>query len=179
MRQRCSRPAAALLSGVASCREVEGAMRAVTSAYRLNGSVPITFSMISLSYQPSVDVAPLAADRSVLDRGSYYTRVDDVDRRTARIVDGLPPSAATEQLAAIECGPGPYRRWVLSTATALVSAFAAVMVGGGWWELVGALGGGLVGERTAAAVARTGAAPFYQLGAAAVAAAGIVSPRAR
>ncbi|MGW4125018.1 threonine/serine ThrE exporter family protein [Nocardia sp. NPDC004711] len=164
----------ALLGGGASCREVEAAMRAVTSAYRLNGSVPnVTFSMISLSYQPSVDMAPLAADRSVLDRGSHYTRVDAVERLTARIVDGLPPHAAAEQLAAIEYAPGPYRQWVLSVATALVSAFAAVMVGGGWWVLLGALGGGLVGERAAAAVARTGAAPFYQLGAAAVAAAGI------
>jgi uncharacterized membrane protein YjjP (DUF1212 family) len=166
---------ALLLGGGESCCGIESAMLAVTGAYGLDGCVAnVTFSMISLSYQPSVDLPPLSADRSVRDRGSRYTRVDAVERLTKRIADGhVPLKAAEAELAAIERAHVPYRPWVLSAATALVSAFAAVIVGGGWPMFLGAFAGGLAGERAAAAVARSGAEQFYQLGAAAVAAAGV------
>ncbi len=91
-----------LLAGGEGAEDVEAAMFAVCRSYGLDRCEPnVTFTLLSISYQPSLVDDPVTASRTVRRRGTDYTRlaavfqlVDDLsDAETARLPGGGLPAA--------------------------------------------------------------------------------------
>ncbi|RBL79469.1 threonine/serine exporter family protein, partial [Streptomyces cavourensis] len=70
-----------LLAGGEGAEDVEAAMFAVTRSYGLDRSEPtVTFTLLSISHQPSLVDDPVTASRTVRRRGTDYTRLAAVFR---------------------------------------------------------------------------------------------------
>ena len=91
-----------LLAGGEGAEDVEAAMFAVCRSYGLDRCEPtVTFTLLSISYQPSLVDDPVTASRTVRRRGTDYTRlaavyqlVDDLsDDGDARLPGGGLPAA--------------------------------------------------------------------------------------
>src|SRR6185369_17553693 len=65
-----------LLAGGEGAEDVEAAMFAVCRSYGLDRCEPgVTFTLLSISYQPSLVDDPVTASRTVRRRGTDYTRL--------------------------------------------------------------------------------------------------------
>lgn len=155
-----------LLAGGEGAEDVEAAMFAVTRSYGLDRSEPtVTFTLLSISHQPSLVDDPVTASRTVRRRGTDYTRLAAV----FRLVDDI-TSADTEisleeayrRLAEIRRNRHPYPGWVLTAAAGLLAGSASVLVGGGFLVFVVAAAGAMLGDRLAWLCAGRGLPEFYQ-----------------
>jgi hypothetical protein len=110
-----------LLAGGEGAEDVEAAMFAVCRSYGLDRCEPnVTFTLLSISYQPSLVEDPVTASRTVRRRGTDYTRLAAV----FQLVDDLsdPDTAisleeAYRRLAEIRRNRHPYPGWVLTSAS--------------------------------------------------------------
>lgn len=113
-----------LLAGGEGAEDVEAAMFAVCRSYGLDRCEPnVTFTLLSISHQPSLVEDPVTASRTVRRRGTDYTRLAAV----FRLVDDLSdPEAAISleeaygRLAEMRRNRHPYPGWVLTSATGLL-----------------------------------------------------------
>ncbi|AVH57333.1 MULTISPECIES: threonine/serine ThrE exporter family protein [Streptomyces] len=161
-----------LLAGGEGAEDVEAAMFAVCRSYGLDRCEPnVTFTLLSISYQPSLVDDPVTASRTVRRRGTDYTRLAAV----YRLVDDLSePEAAISleeaygRLAEIRRNRHPYPGWVLTAAGGLLAGAASVLVGGGPVVFVAAALGAMLGDRLAWLCAGRGLPEFYQFTAAAM-----------
>lgn len=109
-----------LLAGGENAEDVEAAMFAVCRSYGLDRCEPnVTFTLLSISYQPSLVEDPVTASRTVRRRGTDYTRLAAV----YQLVDDLsdPETAFSleesyRRLAEIRRNRHPYPGWVLTGA---------------------------------------------------------------
>jgi uncharacterized membrane protein YjjP (DUF1212 family) len=155
-----------LLSGGEGAEDVEAAMFAVCRSYGLDRCEPnVTFTLLSVSYQPSLVDDPVTASRTVRRRGTDYTRLAAV----FRLVDDLsdPQTAfsleeAYRRLAEIRRNRHPYPGWVLTGASGLLAGAASVLVGGDMVVFVAAALGAMLGDRLAWLCAGRGLPEFYQ-----------------
>ncbi|WP_435218439.1 threonine/serine ThrE exporter family protein [Streptomyces sp. bgisy034] len=155
-----------LLAGGEGAEDVEAAMFAVCRSYGLDRCEPnVTFTLLSISYQPSLVDDPVSASRTVRRRGTDYTRLAAV----YRLVDDLsdPEShisleEAYGRLAEIRRNRHPYPTWVLTAASGLLAGAASVLVGGGLLVFVAAAVGAMLGDRLAWLCAGRGLPEFYQ-----------------
>ncbi|MDQ1047562.1 uncharacterized membrane protein YjjP (DUF1212 family) [Streptomyces sp. V4I2] len=155
-----------LLAGGEGAEDVEAAMFAVCRSYGLDRCEPnVTFTLLSISYQPSLVEDPVTASRTVRRRGTDYTRLAAV----FRLVDDLsdPDTAisleeAYRRLAEIRRNRHPYPGWVLTTASGLLAGAASVLVGGDYIVFVAAALGAMLGDRLAWLCAGRGLPEFYQ-----------------
>jgi hypothetical protein len=84
-----------LLAGGEGAEDVEAAMFAVCRSYGLDRCEPnVTFTLLSISYQPSLVEDPVTASRTVRRRGTDYTRLAAV----YRLVDDLSDSETAASL---------------------------------------------------------------------------------
>jgi len=158
-----------LLASGESAEDVEAAMLGVTHAYGLDRCEPqVTFTLISISYQPSLVEAPVSATRVVRRRGSDYTRLASVYRLVADIT-GERTSAedAYRRLAEIRRNRHPYSSWLLSLSTGLLAGTATLLVGGradpqAVLVFACAFFASIIGDRLAWMVASRGLPEFYQ-----------------
>ncbi|MEV8434599.1 threonine/serine exporter family protein [Streptomyces sp. HUAS 31] len=155
-----------LLAGGEGAEDVEAAMFAVCRSYGLDRCEPnVTFTLLSISYQPSLVDDPVSASRTVRRRGTDYTRLAAV----YQLVDDLsdPEShisleEAYGRLAEMRRNRHPYPTWVLTSASGLLAGAASVLVGGDLIVFVAAMLGAMLGDRLAWLCAGRGLPEFYQ-----------------
>ncbi|WP_328888410.1 threonine/serine ThrE exporter family protein [Streptomyces sp. NBC_00316] len=161
-----------LLAGGEGAEDVEAAMFAVTRSYGLDRSEPtVTFTLLSISHQPSLVDDPVTASRTVRRRGTDYTRLAAV----FRLVDDITTEdvevsleEAYRRLAEIRRNRHPYPGWVLTLAGGGLAGAASVLVGGNALVFVVAAVGAMLGDRLAWLFAGRGLPEFYQFVAAAM-----------
>ncbi|MDO0926460.1 threonine/serine exporter family protein [Streptomyces sp. TG1A-8] len=155
-----------LLAGGEGAEDVEAAMFAVCRSYGLDRCEPtVTFTLLSISHQPSLVEDPVTASRTVRRRGTDYTRLAAVFRLVDDLTD---PEAhvsleeAYRRLAEIRRNRHPYPGWALSLASGLLAGAASVLVGGDLVVFVAAALGAMLGDRLAWLCAGRGLPEFYQ-----------------
>ncbi|MEU8982464.1 threonine/serine exporter family protein [Streptomyces sp. NPDC048309] len=166
-----------LLAGGEGAEDVEAAMFAVCRSYGLDRCEPnVTFTLLSISHQPSLVDDPVTASRTVRRRGTDYTRLAAV----YRLVDDLSApeneislEEAYRRLAEIRRNRHPYPGWGLTAAGGLLAGAASVLVGGDAIVFVAAALGAMLGDRLAWLCAGRGLPEFYQFTVAAMPAAAI------
>ncbi|MEU8776338.1 threonine/serine exporter family protein [Streptomyces sp. NPDC048606] len=155
-----------LLAGGEGAEDVEAAMFAVARSYGLDRCEPtVTFTMLSITHQPSLVDDPVSANRTVRRRGTDYTRlaavfrlVDDISAHEVEIT----LEEAYRRLAEIRRNRHPYPTWVLTAAAGLLAGAAAILVGGGVTVFFCAALGAVLGDRLAWYCAGRGLPEFYQ-----------------
>ncbi|QES49435.1 hypothetical protein DEJ50_18090 [Streptomyces venezuelae] len=155
-----------LLAGGESAEDVEAAMFAVSRSYGLDRCEPtVTFTMLSITHQPSLVDDPVSANRTVRRRGTDYTRLAAV----FRLVDDISApeidislEEAYRRLAEIRRNRHPYPTWVLTAAAGLLAGAASTLVGGGVLVFFAAVLGAVLGDRLAWYCAGRGLPEFYQ-----------------
>ncbi|MFF6786322.1 threonine/serine exporter family protein [Streptomyces sp. NPDC012510] len=155
-----------LLAGGEGAEDVEAAMFAVCRSYGLDRCEPtVTFTQLSVTYQPSLVDDPVTASRIVRRRATDYNRLAAV----FRLVDDLsePESAisleeAYRRLAEIRRNRHPYPGWALTVASGLLAGAASLLVGGGLVVFVAAAVGAMLGDRLAWLCSGRGLPEFYQ-----------------
>jgi len=169
-----------LLASGESAEDVEAAMLGVSHAYGLDRCEPqVTFTLISISYQPSLIEPPVTSTRVVRRRGSDYTRLASVYRLVADVTgEKTSVEDAYRRLAEIRRNRHPYPAWLLSLATGLLAGSATLLVGGkadpqAALVFVTAFLAAILGDRLAWAVADRGLPEFYQFVVAAMPAAAL------
>ncbi|WP_328465332.1 threonine/serine ThrE exporter family protein [Streptomyces sp. NBC_00448] len=162
-----------LLAGGEGAEDVEAAMFGVAFAYGLARVEPtVTFTLLGISYQPSLTETPHTMSRTVRRRGTDYTRLAAV----FHLVDGITAHEVTleeayRSLADIRRNRHPYSSWVLTGAAGLLAGAASVLVGGGPLIFVLAALAAMLGDRLAWLLAARGLPEFYQFAVAAMPAA--------
>ncbi|MER5278799.1 threonine/serine exporter family protein [Streptomyces sp. NPDC002809] len=155
-----------LLAGGEGAEDVEAAMFAVTRSYGLDRCEPtVTFTLLSISHQPSLVEDPVTASRTVRRRGTDYTRLAAV----FRLIDDITTEEgeisleeAYRRLAEIRRNRHPYPGWVLTLAAGGLAGAASVLVGGGPVVFLIAALGAMLGDRLAWLCAGRGLPEFYQ-----------------
>ncbi|MER6629876.1 threonine/serine exporter family protein [Streptomyces sp. NPDC000987] len=155
-----------LLAGGEGAEDVEAAMFAVCRSYGLDRCEPnVTFTLLSISYQPSLVDDPVTASRTVRRRATDYTRLAAVFRLVDDLSDPVTHISLEEsyrRLAEIRRNRHPYPTWVLTAASGLLAGAASVLVGGGALVFVAAAIGAMLGDRLAWLCAGRGLPEFYQ-----------------
>jgi uncharacterized membrane protein YjjP (DUF1212 family) len=162
-----------LLAGGEGAEDVEAAMLGVAYAYGLARVEPnVTFTLLGISYQPSLTDPPLTSSRTVRRRVTDYTRlaavyhlVDDITAAEVTLED------AYRRLADIRRNRHPYNSWLLTGAAGLLAGAASVLVGGNLIIFVAAAVAAMLGDRLAWLLAGRGIPEFYQFAVAAMPAA--------
>ncbi|MEU0217047.1 threonine/serine exporter family protein [Streptomyces sp. NPDC006265] len=155
-----------LLAGGEGAEDVEAAMFAVCRSYGLDRCEPnVTFTLLAISYQPSLVDDPVTASRTVRRRGTDYTRLAAVYQLVDDLSDGetaVSLEEAYRRLAEIRRNRHPYPGWALTGASGLLAGAASVLVGGGLVVFVAAALGAMLGDRLAWLCAGRGLPEFYQ-----------------
>ncbi|MFD7436538.1 threonine/serine exporter ThrE family protein [Streptomyces sp. NPDC059861] len=155
-----------LLAGGEGAEDVEAAMFAVCRSYGLDRCEPtVTFTLLSISYQPSLVDDPVSASRTVRRRGTDYTRLAAVYQLVDDLSDPethISLEEAYRRLAEIRRNRHPYPTWVLTSASGLLAGAASVLVGGDLIVFVAAALGAMLGDRLAWLCAGRGLPEFYQ-----------------
>jgi uncharacterized membrane protein YjjP (DUF1212 family) len=155
-----------LLAGGEGAEDVEAAMFAVCRSYGLDRCEPnVTFTLLSISYQPSLVDDPVSAARTVRRRGTDYTRLAAVFQLVDDLTDPethISLEEAYRRLAEIRRNRHPYPTWVLTAASGLLAGAASVLVGGDVIVFVAAALGAMLGDRLAWLCAGRGLPEFYQ-----------------
>jgi uncharacterized membrane protein YjjP (DUF1212 family) len=153
-----------LLAGGEGAEDVEAAMFGVTQAYGLDRcEVTVTFTLLSVTHQPSLVDPPVSLDRTVRRRGTDYTRLAAVFRLVDDVTSGeVTLEEAYGRLATIRRNRHPYSKWQLTFASGLLAGAASVLVGGDWWVFLLAALGAMLGDRLAWLAASRALPEFYQ-----------------
>ncbi|MEU6279427.1 threonine/serine exporter family protein [Streptomyces sp. NPDC047028] len=155
-----------LLAGGENAEDVEAAMFAVCRSYGLDRCEPnVTFTLLSISHQPSLVEDPVTASRTVRRRGTDYTRLAAVFRLVDDLTDPeahISLEEAYRRLAEIRRNRHPYPGWALTASTGLLAGAASVLVGGDLLVFVAAAVGAMLGDRLAWLCAGRGLPEFYQ-----------------
>ncbi|MFF4224838.1 threonine/serine exporter family protein [Streptomyces sp. L500] len=159
-----------LLAGGEGAEDVEAAMFGVAHAYGLARCEPtVTFTLLTVSYQPSLIDDPVTANRTVRRRGTDYNRLAAVFRLVHDITtQGLTLEEAYGRLAEIRRNRHPYPSWALTLASGLLAGAASLLVGGGLVVFLAAAAGAMLGDRLAWLASGRGLPEFYQFVAAAM-----------
>ncbi|MFL4906107.1 threonine/serine exporter ThrE family protein [Streptomyces sp. MMS24-I2-30] len=155
-----------LLAGGENAEDVEAAMFAVCRSYGLDRCEPsVTFTLLSISHQPSLVEDPVMASRTVRRRGTDYTRLAAVFRLVDDLTDPethISLEEAYGRLAEIRRNRHPYPGWALTAASGLLAGAASVLVGGDLIVFFAAALGAMLGDRLAWLCAGRGLPEFYQ-----------------
>ncbi|MFJ7129726.1 threonine/serine exporter ThrE family protein [Streptomyces sp. NPDC098101] len=160
-----------LLAGGEGAEDVEAAMFAICRSYGLDRCEPtVTFTLLSVTYQPSLVDDPVTANRTVRRRGTDYTRLAAVYQLIADIsapvgdeqAHEVTPEEAYRRLAEIRRNRHPYPGWALTTAAGVLAGAASVLLGGGLTVFLVAALGAVLGDRLAWLCAGRGLPEFYQ-----------------
>ncbi|RLL68225.1 threonine/serine exporter family protein [Streptomyces sp. Z26] len=159
-----------LLAGGEGAEDVEAAMFATAHAFGLDRCEPtVTFTLLSITHQPSLVDDPVTLSRTVRRRGTDYTRLAGVFRLVTDITSGdLTLEESYRRLADMRRNRHPFSKGALSLASGLLSGAGSVLVGGDWMVFLLAAAGAILGDRLAWYFAGRGLPEFYQFVAAAM-----------
>ena len=129
----CLRVGDLLLANGAGAADVVGSMRLVADHFGLRrAEIDVTFTSISMSYQPEPGEVPVVMIRQVPQRDIDYedlTRVDHIVRDL--LADRLDLTAARAQVTSIASRGHHRRRWSVTAASGVMCASVAVFLGSG------------------------------------------------
>jgi uncharacterized membrane protein YjjP (DUF1212 family) len=169
-----------LLASGESAEDVEAAMLGVTHAYGLDRCEPtVTFTLLTISYQPSLVEPPVSIDRVVRRRGTDYTRLAAVYHLVGDITsEEASVEEAYRRLAEIRRNRHPFPGWAITVCGGGLTGAATLLVGGrldfyAVVVFVAALCAHVVGDRLAWVLASRGLPEFYQFVLAAMPAAAV------
>ncbi|MEE1930352.1 threonine/serine exporter family protein [Streptomyces sp. TRM 70351] len=155
-----------LLAGGEGAEDVEAAMFGVAHAYGLDRCEPtVTFTLLSVTHQPSLVDDPVTLSRTVRRRGTDYTRLAAVYRLVADITsdeEDVTLEEAYRRLAEMRRNRHPYSKNALTLASGVLAGAAATLVGGGPVVFVLAALGAMLGDRLAWVGSSRGLPEFYQ-----------------
>ncbi|MFE7383187.1 threonine/serine exporter ThrE family protein [Streptomyces zhihengii] len=161
-----------LLAGGEGAEDVEAAMFAISRSYGLDRCEPtVTFTLLSITYQPSLVDDPVTANRTVRRRGTDYNRLAAVYRLVHDISaeeSEVTLEEAYRRLAEIRRNRHPFPGWALTLAGGLLAGAASVLVGGDLVVFLAAAVSAMLGDRLAWLAAGRGLPEFYQFVAAAM-----------
>ncbi|WP_232821748.1 threonine/serine exporter family protein [Desertihabitans aurantiacus] len=160
----CLRIGEMLLSNGAGAADVTFAMDSVARHYGLrNAEIDVTFTSLSMSYQPAEGEPAHTMIRQVKQRGIDYEDLTRVDHLIARILAGKESlrSARASILTLFSTGHHR-RRWAVTSGWGVMAAGVALMLGGGAWVVGSALVTAMVIDRTQALLTRRRLPTFYQ-----------------
>ncbi|GAA1975111.1 threonine/serine exporter family protein [Catenulispora subtropica] len=159
-----------LLASGEGSEDVEVSMLGITEAYGLvRCETNVTFTVITLSYQPGVTETPISLERVVRHRTVDYTGLADLHRLAVEIsLGGVSLEDAYGRLAAIRRNKYPYPHRAIVASLGGIAATAAILVGGGYRASIVAFVCAILGDFLYRRLARLGLPPFYLLAVAAV-----------
>jgi len=131
-----ARAAALALTTGASCAEATAAALQVVAAYQLRSvHVDVSFSSVTVSHHRGPDRDANTLIRTVPHRSPDYARLSELQALLDQL-GGLEVTEARHQFDQIVSRPRPYRRWVVTLAAAVLGLGVALLLGGGWREVV-------------------------------------------
>jgi uncharacterized membrane protein YjjP (DUF1212 family) len=122
-----------VLSSGAAAADAAVSMMAITSAAGLReADISVTFTELSISWQPSPYSPPETHIRNVKFRGLNYSKLTAVDHLVREIVAGRSSiEDARKQLDQIVSAPHPYPRWAATLGWGVMAAGIGMLIGGG------------------------------------------------
>ncbi len=132
----------AMLSLGAAAADVTGSIQRIATAFGLEGcQVDLTFTSITVSYDPGVGGTPLTVMRVARSRTVDYGRLSAVLRLERALTDRQVPPAeapgvldrAHGDLDAVLGAAQPYRPAVITLLLSAMAAAVALLLGGGVW----------------------------------------------
>ncbi|MFI6496214.1 threonine/serine exporter ThrE family protein [Nonomuraea typhae] len=158
-----------LLGSGEATENVGGAMRRILETYGLrNVEADVNLSAITLSHVPEDGRAATTAERRVRRRQPDYDRLIAVHGLVGEITaEGLTLAETEDRLREITRRVKVYPEWAVVCSLALISASAAVLIGGDLIVAAAAFAATVLGDRAGAWLGRRGVAEFFQLAVAA------------
>jgi uncharacterized membrane protein YjjP (DUF1212 family) len=159
-----------LLASGEGSEDVEVAMVGITEAFGLEQcETNVTFTVISLTYQPGLTETPIVLERVVRRRTVDYTGLaalyrlaDDISR------GGMTLEGAYRSLTEIRRNKNPYPRLLVLASIGGIAATAATLVGAGPIAIVAAFLSAMVGDLIVQSMGRLGLPEFYLMAVAAM-----------
>ena len=157
------RAGVAMLSTGAGAAAVTATVLMLTRAYGLRSvHVDVTYTSIGVSYHRGADADPVTVLRAVVKRTQDYTRLERLRNLIQSLVDEpVDIDEARVRFDAVVSAPHPYRRWLVTLASALLTTAVAVLIGGGWVVTIVSFVSAVLIDRTQHALRRVGIAPFF------------------
>jgi uncharacterized membrane protein YjjP (DUF1212 family) len=123
-----------VLSSGAAAGDAAVSMMAITSAAGLReADISVTFTELSISWQPSPYSPPETHIRNVKFRGLNYSKLTEVDHLVREIVAGrVELEGARKMLDQIVSAPHPYPRWASTMGWGVMAAGIGLLIGGDW-----------------------------------------------
>jgi uncharacterized membrane protein YjjP (DUF1212 family) len=123
-----------VLSSGAAAADAAVSMMAITSAAGLReADISVTFTELSISWQPSPYSPPETHIRNVKFRGINYSKLTAVDHLVREIVSGkCPLEDARKTLDQIVSAPYPYPRWASTVGWGVMASGIGLLIGGDW-----------------------------------------------
>lgn len=159
-----------LLASGEGSEDVEVAMVGITEAFGLQRcETNVTFTVVALSYQPSLTDVPISLERVVRHRKVDYTTLTELHRLAADIGgQKISLEEAYRRLTEIRRNKNPYPGWLVAVSLGGIAATAALLVGGGWLATLAAFASAMIGDYASRGLSRLGLPPFYPLAVAAM-----------
>ncbi len=122
-----------VLSSGAAAADAAVSMMAITSAAGLReADISVTFTELSISWQPSPYSPPETHIRNVKFRGLNYSKLTAVDHLVREVVAGrCQIEDARKQLDQIVSARNPYPRWAATVGWGVMAAGVGMLIGGG------------------------------------------------
>ncbi|MEP7331194.1 MAG: threonine/serine exporter family protein [Terracoccus sp.] len=123
----------AMLSTGAAAADVTATVLLLTRAYGLDAvHVDVSYTSVTVSYHRGPHADPMTAMRVLKFRTQDFTRLERLrDLISSLANDPRPVEEARVEFESVVSSPHPYRRWVVTTAGAVLAAGAAGLLGAG------------------------------------------------
>lgn len=133
-----SRVGALTLEVGGSCSDATAATLQVAEAFGLRGvHVDVTFTSVIITHHRGPDLDALTQLRVTRYRIPDYQRHTDLQQLVESIsAEDLTPQEARRRFELTATRPRLYRRWVITAATAVLGLGVALLLGGGWREIL-------------------------------------------
>ena len=153
-----------LLSNGAGAADVTATMGSITHHLGLRGTaVDVTFTALTLSYQPNIDDPALIQTRHVTKRNIDYDDLTAVDHLvTNLLLDEITRDEARTQLAQIASSGRKRPRWAVTLSWGFIGAGVGLLLGGDWIVVLIALFASMGIEILQRFLARRRLPIFYQ-----------------
>lgn len=160
----CLRLGEMLMANGAGAADVTLTMDAVARHFGLRRpEIDVTFTSLSMSYQPSSEEPPFTLIRRVHVREIDYEDLTSADHLVARILAGGETLQSARAAIIALYSTGHHRpRWAVTLAWGVMAAGVALMLGGRWWVVGSALLTAMVIDRAQRWMTRRRLPGFYQ-----------------
>ncbi len=127
-----------LLSNGAGAADVTATMSSITQFLGLrNVLVDVTFTTLTMSYEAGVDEPVITMRRQVTHRESDYADLTDVDHLVGELLnEELTREEAAARILQLSSSGHPTPRWAVTTSWGLTATGVALLLGGGWVEML-------------------------------------------